>query len=364
MALALGGPTPEASAQQIYIGPGGIGFGVGDVPRYRNDYYYGPRGPYYDDYGYRGSPSYRYRDPYGYRYRSRDVDDFDTEDWVALGLGVLGGSPRYYYGERYYSPYPTGRYYNYSTPAYSNLNSPRYSYSSPTPTVVAPTQQQLDQLSWNDLRRVIENGVSMLQQDLNRFDTGDQWRTFLRIDQTQNTVAEDRQGPPAQSTVDALTPVLDRYQRIATESEYRIIADLPGFQFTHAVLDDYLEPASQRQRRVLASSATILNEALDGLSTGDGWRNYLSVADLADTSADGGVGALETALSRFQQVAGDPDYRAVAQLDGFTATRLALEDLLVFSGTVAGSAVSAGGGGSAADGSGFELVDPLEQPAP
>ena len=104
-ATAIVAMASSATAQTIYIGPGGIGFGIGNTPSYRysDPFYYGPGDRYrrsYDPFG----PSYSYR--YG-----RDIDDFDTYDWLRLGLG-LTLTPRYQY-------YGGGTTYLYTTPRYT-----------------------------------------------------------------------------------------------------------------------------------------------------------------------------------------------------------------------------------------------------
>ncbi len=316
VAAILLAPADSALAQRIYIGPGGIGVGIGNTPsyRYRDPFYYGPSARYRSDYDLLYGPGYTYRygGPY---YYSRDIDDLNTYDWLRLGLG-LSLTPRY----SYY--YRDGRTYLYSTPQYANPQTTRSDALRP------PTQQQLDQLSWNDLARVIENGVGIFDQQLAGVDTGSQWRTYFRLEQLRGAVQGDQQGPPTQTTSDQLNPVLAKFDRIADQGQYGKISDMVGFQIVHAALADYLTPPAQRQWRILAGSARVLDDSLGRLSTGEGWRTFLSLSRLTGQE-DADASTLATALSRFQQVAGDDEYRMVAELDGFVATRRALEDLLV-----------------------------------
>ena len=82
---------------------------------------------------------------------------------------------------------------------------------------------------------------------------------------------------------------------------------------------------------VLAAAAAALDGALDGVTTGAGWKKHLEVGELekisggAESAESSSSQRLETILAKFDAVAENPQYRVIAELDGFDATRGALQ---------------------------------------
>ena len=102
-----------------------------------------------------------------------------------------------------------------------------------------------------------------------------------------------------------------------------------GFQLIDSTLAELIKPAERRDWIRLVTSARELNQALDSIPTGAGWKRYLALPDeeanepelnISEGSISRDVAKLRMVESRFDSIGNNPKYRALAEWPTFQAT--------------------------------------------
>lgn len=198
-----------------------------------------------------------------------------------------------------------------------------------------PTDDQLQGISWRELRAVLRYGSEQFTAELDRLKTGDGWKKHFRLDKQTGLVADDIDAPPSAGDRDALLAIQQRYNKVAANQQYKSIQRMWGFQTVHIALGEYLKPIELRQRTRLAQSARQLDSALDQWSVGHTWQIYLALPDeiIADAETPAApretepqVDPLQKVLGRFDKISHDPQYQEIAGLRQFKATHQLLAE--------------------------------------
>ena len=182
-------------------------------------------------------------------------------------------------------------------------------------------------MSWLELRRHTRAAALRLENGLRRVADGRTWTASLRPGTVRDLLAEEIDEPPSPATRDQLTMILQSYTALADSQGYPQIARLSGFQEMRQALAELVMPPEDRSRKGLAIQWSALRADLAQFETGGTWQEYLS---LPPTWEDGQVDSrqmlrqMEELLGRYEQVIGPEEYRAVAQLASFQATRRSL----------------------------------------
>jgi hypothetical protein len=197
-----------------------------------------------------------------------------------------------------------------------------------------PADVELAEMNWQELRRVLRFGALELEQTLDRMDGGGGWKKYLQVGTLRDMVADDANRPPDHGTAAKLVEIYQAYDSASANPQYSAVAALWGFRAVHGALGEFLSPPWERQRRQLAASAIDLQNTLARMSNGGGWQRYLElpgdVIGSDSTSAippppshgaEPNVEQLEKILARYDSVRQNPEYRVIAELSSFLATR-------------------------------------------
>lgn len=324
-------------------GPGsGIGIGVGNVPyqgNYNRGYY--DRGYYDGDY-YRGR---NYGDNYGRGYYGGG--------YGGSGLSLGGGSRDFRWGVGipfgyndydWYAPYYNSysrRYYN-SEPGYYQ-GSDYYNQENASTTAQQqpvmehppiPTAGQVARLTDEQLRMMIAVSLDSYSKDLEGFNTGDGWKKHFQLAELKEHVTSSQTGVPDATTRALVANISQKFDAAAKDSTYEVITKPWAFQTLLVALKEYSLPTVERQGHMLIAKAQTLKRSLDNISTGAGWIAYLEMNDLekllGEPSGDNVDlnKKLEKILERFDDVKENPQYKAIAELQGFDVTQTALQQYI------------------------------------
>ncbi len=201
---------------------------------------------------------------------------------------------------------------------------------------LVPTSENMGELDWKSLRRVLRQSASDLDAQLSRFPTGEVWRSHFSTGRILNLVVPDEEAPPTVEEQAALVEILQTFDESLESSDLRAITSLYTFRILHAALREYVMPVELRLRRQLETSTGELYRALGKLSTGSGWQKYLAlpsgVVEHGDTKpntstvpSEAGVTELEKSLGRYDSVIRKYEYRMIARLPQFRATHHRLQ---------------------------------------
>lgn len=127
---------------------------------------------------------------------------------------------------------PGRRYYHEPGPVVMEGRMPGWA---PAPLAI-PTAQELAAMDDEDLLRLLRSTEGRLRDELGRFDTGARWQKYLRVSELDfadaSVTPDDRR--------EALAATVERFGRIASDPQYGMIAALPAFVATQAVMSEFL----------------------------------------------------------------------------------------------------------------------------
>jgi hypothetical protein len=225
--------------------------------------------------------------------------------------------------------YPDGS--SYVRAPFVSVFSPGYGpgyFADAQPRPVGPDLAQMD---WPALRQTVRKLSTELDSQLTTLATGDTWKTYLKTAEIPLLLSEDRDkaGPPAPDVRETLEEIHRRLEATRGKPEYAMIASLAGFKSFDAALAEFLTPPDVRLRRQLAADGEELHRSLDRLGAEAGWYKYLALppgiarspSDDAAQSPPPSPADLTIALQRFDLVAQNDGYGAIAKLPGFEAAR-------------------------------------------
>jgi hypothetical protein len=190
------------------------------------------------------------------------------------------------------------------------------------------------QMDWWELRQYTRDAANHLEIELSRLDGAAGWRTALRPGTIRDLLAEDFDQPPDQATVEQLRGILESYDDVAESDDLRRIAQLGAFRAVRQGLRELILPPHQRLQRVLAWYWTDLSRDLARFPTGSSWQSFLELPPEVLSVQEGpqapglptevrqpDVQQLKKLLGRYDQVDRANEYRAIARLASFQATR-------------------------------------------
>ena len=222
----------------------------------------------------------------------------------------------------------------------------------PRPTArTVPSKQRLALLSIEDLRLFLHRSVRELDGELKTQKTGASWRKALRTETLLRIAAESRDTLPDEATRRLLAEVLEKYDKVDKNPDYRVVAAMLGFRAVHAALEPLsAEPVRYHGRRLSAGLAD-LNRSLGRINTGEAWRKHLKTEELVSlieqttSPADReSLAMMKKTLATYDAVSKNPKYEKIVELAAFAAVHRRLEEF------VKAALASAGRGGAGSSG--------------
>ena len=222
---------------------------------------------------------------------------------------------------------------------------PNQSGSAPAPPSdpPVPTPDDLAGIPSIELRGLLLYSVDRLNEELGSLSTGSSWQKYLRTADLKRLVppptlaplppdATAATEPAAEPLIGAsvqkeLREILLKFDSVEQDPEFRTISRLWGFQTTRAVLRELQIPPVQRQRKQLTLAIELLEQELQQFETGATWKSFLKLADLnrlaeklPDNLSRTDRQQFHTAVSAFDSVSTNPQYRMISDLLGFRQT--------------------------------------------
>lgn len=200
--------------------------------------------------------------------------------------------------------------------------------------VAPPSPEELSQLDWRTLRLTIRELSNYLDSQLSSQATGDQWKVRLKTAEIRALV-RDENAPPSEQVLAQLPKILAIYEETAQNPAYRVISGFDGFRSLNDALIEFAAPPDLRIRKQLFMASSDLNQALANIGAEAAWQRLLALPEgLAlppDAAPQGNtVVADEVAktLARYDSIARNSQYRAIASIPAFRAVHERLGEYL------------------------------------
>lgn len=116
-------------------------------------------------------------------------------------------------------------------------------------TILQKTQE-LRRMDDETLRRQLRSYAARLQYELRQFDTGDRWQSYLRVPEA--VFAGPWENPV--ESLDALSTTFNRFNKIAADPQYGMIAGLPAFGATQVVMAEMISRSAGSENSTGARS--------------------------------------------------------------------------------------------------------------
>jgi hypothetical protein len=211
-------------------------------------------------------------------------------------------------------------------------------YSPPKYHVLGPTPEELAEVDWWTLRRVVRRAAAQLDAELHQFPTGDVWRRNFKTAEIPHLVA-DVEGPPTEEERQVVAKLAGIYETGLKTPDLRAVTRLDNYRVLHAALVELAIPAEPRLRRQLINSARYLDRSLGRLRNGESWRRYLALPEtlfaLQEAVGDAvlqpepdDIAALAKVRDHFEITRQTPEYHGVARLPDFKTTHERLREYL------------------------------------
>ena len=256
------------------------------------------------------------------------------------GVGIPFGYDDYDWYAPYYNNYYSS--YNNTAPGYYQ-GSDNYSENYPANTAQQPpamehppipTAGQVARLTDEQLRMMIAVSLDNYIKDLNGFTTGEGWKRHFKLAELKAQVTASQNASPDAATRTLVADISQKFEATGKDPTYEVITQPWSFQTLLVALKEYSLPVVQRQGHVLNAKAQTLKKSLDNTSTGAGWKAYLEINALDKLLGEATIDKaestkkLEKILERFDDVSQNPQYKAIAELQGFDVTRTALQQYI------------------------------------
>jgi hypothetical protein len=290
-----GGYHSSGTQWGVGVSPYGVGWGAG-IPLGNGDVRIGV-----GNYGYGNSPYYRHA------------------YWYDHG---------YYHGNDYYSRPYYGSYSNDYT------DGDQYVPAAAQEPPPLPTAGQLARLNDGQLRQILADAAEGYRQELDGFTTGESWKKHFQLAEVLDYVGKNESGPLNAKTRKLLGGVLSKMDSVSKNTAYAMIAKPYGFRLMQAALREYTLPAAVRQGHLLGAQVQTLKLSLDGLTTGESWKKHLeldsleNVADNLHSGDPAAAGRLEKILAKFDAAVKKPQYKIIAEQEGFQSVQASLQNLI------------------------------------
>ncbi|REK30279.1 MAG: hypothetical protein DWQ42_02605 [Planctomycetota bacterium] len=202
------------------------------------------------------------------------------------------------------------------------------------PRLRVPSAAEVAEMSHDQMRATLRAALQMLDERFNSMDVGAGWKKFLRTEELGSHLWANREAAPDRVSRSVLQDISGKFDDIAQESRFRFLRNAVEFQAIQRVLPVYAQSRVDRQRGDVRNSAAGFKTALDRTSNGAGWIRYLEIANVQRIAqANGPVSDDDQAILRaiaekFQEIAEGDQYPLVRRMNGFTATRQSVAQLL------------------------------------
>ena len=262
-------------------------------------------------------------------------------NWSLIILGgaaPLGGG---WYGPGYGRTYGGWNNNTYYVPAQSYAPVQNYgpAVNAAAPVNVAPrplpqptrtTNEDFSTLPIARQRELLLQALNALEDDFARSPNGDDWSRQLQLATTAKLIGEGDE-PTEQITRARLRSVVELFDEVAANPDYRPVSELLSFRSLQAGLREFAsEPIGQARGR-LSRSADLLTQQLKTWPTGERWKDYLQVAWLVGTEEEEKLDMperlvrFEKLLAKFDRVKSDEQFQVVSQEPTFGTTHAALQ---------------------------------------
>lgn len=255
--------------------------------------------------------------------------------WLIIGGSSFG---RNCYGYGYGSGYRAPTYFYappsevYLSTTFVNPDVSINSYSSVG--VVPPQQQQMtpDEFAVLPLERQRElllQALNSLEEDFARSPNGEDWSRHLQLATIAKLVTDGDDCPDA--TLRArLRSVVQLFDEVASNADYKVVSDLMSFRVLHMGLHEFAAEEIDRSRRQLSNVASNLAKNLEAWSSAQRWRDYLQTEWMIGTDEEMQIDLearlvrFEKLLEKFDRVRSDDQFQIVTQPREFGLTHDAL----------------------------------------
>ena len=279
---------------------------------------------------------------------NRDHDRHDRDDhnhnhygnsnrtnWSLIILGGAAPVGRGWYGPGYGRTYGGWNNNTYYVPAQTygpviNAPAPVNVAPAPLPQPVRTTNEDFSMLPIARQRELLLQALNALEDDFARSPNGDDWSRQLQLATTAKLIGEGDE-PTEQITRARLRSVVELFDEVAENPDYRPVSELLSFRSLQAGLREFAsEPIGQARGR-LSRSADLLTQQLKTWPTGERWKDYLQVAWLVGTEEEEKLEMperlvrFEKLLAKFDRVKTDEQFQVVSQEPTFGTTHAALQ---------------------------------------
>ena len=267
---------------------------------------------------------------------------FGSMMWLSLG-NPYGVSRPFGYGFGYgygngFGPGYYGPTYVYTTPAtvyvQTPVTNPNVSVNTVPAGVAPPQQQQLtpDDFAALPIERqhdLLLQALNALEEDLARSPNGNDWSRHLELATMAKLITED-EGAPEPTTRVRLRAIVQLFDEVAANPDYKAVSDLMSFRSLQAGLHEFAAEDIDRSRRQLSLAAAGFSKTLEAWNSGERWREYLQLNWLIGTDEEMKIDLVarlerfEKLLNKFDRVKGDDQFAVVTQPREFEVTHEAL----------------------------------------
>lgn len=242
--------------------------------------------------------------------------------WLIIG-GSSFGRNCYGYGSGYVAPayFYTAPSEVYISTTVVNPDASINSYSSVG--VVPPQQQQLtpDEFAALPLERqrdLLLQALNAMEEDFARSPNGEDWSRLLQLATIAKLVTDGDDRPDATLRV-RLRSVVQLFDEVASNADYKEVSDLISFRVLHMGLHEFAAEEIDRSRRQLSHAASNLSKILETWSSGQRWRDYLQTEWMLGTDEEMQIDLearlvrFEKLLDKFDRVKSDGQFQIVTQ---------------------------------------------------
>lgn len=182
-------------------------------------------------------------------------------------------------------------------------------------------------------RELLLQALNALEEDFARSPNGDDWSRHLQLETIAKLITEGEQAPDA-TTRARLRSIVQLFDGVAANMDYRAVSELTSFNVLHAGLHEFSAEEIDRSRRQVSITASVLSKSLDAWTSGERWREYLQLSWLIGTDEEMQID-LEARLVRFEKlfdkfnrVQSDDQFQIVTQPGEFGRAHEALRDFV------------------------------------
>lgn len=178
-------------------------------------------------------------------------------------------------------------------------------------------------------RELLLQALNSLEEDFARSPNGEDWSRHLQLATIAKLVTDGDDCPDA--TLRArLRSVVQLFDEVASNADYKVVSDLMSFRVLHMGLHEFAAEEIDRSRRQLSNVASNLAKNLEAWSSAQRWRDYLQTEWMIGTDEEMQIDLearlvrFEKLLEKFDRVRSDDQFQIVTQPREFGLTHDAL----------------------------------------